>query len=329
MKLAFIGGWGHHLLRGVLSDRGAPFVGEAAVASDGHDPEAARRLATSVPRAQWFDDPRQLLDRFRPDFVSVGAIYGYNADSIALALERDIPVVSDKPIAATWRQLGDLKALVQGARRTLLTEFEMRLHPTFRAAGKAVADGLLGEVVLATAQKSYKWGRRPAWYADREAYGGTMLWIASHAIDAIRFTTGKRFVTVWGRQGNLSQPDFAPAEDHAVAVFELEGGASAVIHADLLRPAKAPTHGDDRLRLIGTRGQVEIRDGSCWLTTCDQEPRCLVQSETLEPVHPHILAALNGQSSEFFSTEASLELASVLLAARDAADTQQPVIIPS
>lgn len=327
MRIAFIGGWGHHYLRGLLNDPHNRFDGQVAVASDTHDPDAARRLAASLGQPQWFDRPEHLLDGFRPDFVSVGAVYGYNADMIALALERDIPTVSDKPIAASWPQLARLTSLIRATRRILLTEFDMRLHPAYQAAARAVAAGQVGEVVLATAQKSYKWGSRPSWYADRDAYGGTMLWIASHAIDAIRFTTGKRFLRVTGRQGNLSQPRYAPAEDHAVALFELEGGATAIAHADLMRPAHAATHGDDRLRLVGTKGLVEIRDGSCWLTTHDQPQRCLVQSESHPFVHPQLLAALAGQPSEFFSTAASLELAAVLLAARDAADAFQTVTI--
>ena len=325
MRLGFIGGWGHHYLRGLVSDASRPC--NLAVASDTHDAEAAKRLAASLGQVQWSDDPQHMLDRFRPDYVSVGAVYGYNADMIALALERAIPTVSDKPIAASWSQLDRIKSLLDGTDRVLLTEFDFRSRATFRAARQAVAAGHIGDVVLATAQKSYKWGSRPAWYADRQAYGGTMLWIASHGIDAIRFTTGKRFLRVSARHGNLSHPDYGSAEDHTAAMFELEGGATGLVHADFLRPAAAPTHGDDRLRIAGSKGVIEIRDNRCVLLTHDQPPADITDSASPQPIHTELLAALRRESTDLYSTAWSLELAAVMLAARDAADTGQPVAI--
>ena len=141
----------------------------------------------------------------------------------------------------------------------MLTEFDFRCRKEFRAAREIVRSGQIGEPVLITAQKSYRFGKRPVWYSDRTQYGGLMLWVASHAIDAIRFTTELRFRRVIGRSGNLSQPAFGSMEDHCTATFEMENGATGIVHADFLRPATAPTHGDDRLRIAGSKGVVEVR----------------------------------------------------------------------
>src|SRR4028119_1608136 len=124
MRLAFIGGYGHHYLRYLLRESGAEQEYSVAVAGDGHDADQARQLITkigSAANATWHDDPRHLLDTFHPDVVSIGAVYGYNGDMAALALERDIPVVSDKPIATTWEQLDLLRELTTARPRVLLT----------------------------------------------------------------------------------------------------------------------------------------------------------------------------------------------------------------
>jgi predicted dehydrogenase len=94
LKLALIGGWGHHYLTAAVHDA-ACGIDAVAVAGDGHDDAAARRLADQLPAAAWFDAPEAMLDMFKPDVVSVGAVYGHNADLVALALQLDIPVVSD------------------------------------------------------------------------------------------------------------------------------------------------------------------------------------------------------------------------------------------
>jgi hypothetical protein len=41
------------------------------------------------------------------------------------------------------------------------------------------------------------------------------------------------------------------------AVYKLDNGGVATLHMDYLRPQTAPAHGDDRLRLAGTKGIAE------------------------------------------------------------------------
>jgi len=322
MKLAFIGGWGHHYLRGLLAPGQNAISIEFAVASDGHDAEAAQRLANSIGAQSWYDEPGKLFNEFKPDAVSIGAVYGHNGEIIAEALRRNIPVVSDKPVAATWEQLEFLRELARDERRILLTEFDFRCRAEFRTAQDAIAQKLIGDVILVSAQKSYRFGTRPSWYADRASYGGTLLWIASHAVDAAQWITGLNIKKVIGRQGNLSRPHYGTMEDHLALLIELENGATGVIHADFLRPAAAATHGDDRIRIAGSKGVLEVRDGRCKLITESQGEMDITDRAHVRPIQLELLAALRGEKSEWFSTSISLATAEVLLHARDACDRQ-------
>jgi predicted dehydrogenase len=331
MKIGFIGGNGHHYLRHLLADPAHAGV-TIAVAGDGHAPDAAAKLAQSLravrPHLLWFDDGVEMLDTFRPDVASVGAVYGYNGDWNALALERDIPTVTDKPAAATWVQLDRLRALVAvDPKRVLLTEFDFRSRPEFRAARRAVADGRVGDVVLATAQKSYRFGTRPAWYANRADYPGTLMWVASHGLDAVEFVTGHRMTRFVGRGGNLSQPTMGTMEDHVAVLAELDGGATALVHADFCRPAAAPSHGDDRLRIAGSRGVVEVRDGRCVLMTRDAPPADITDTAVVRPIQEELLSAALGEPSPVYSTAETLATAEMLLRAREAADGQRWVAL--
>jgi predicted dehydrogenase len=327
VRLAFLGGSGHHYLRHLLAEPAHADL-EVAVAGDGHDAAASAGFAESIrqvrPDLSWFDDGRQLLDRFRPDVVSVGAVYGHNGDWNGAALERGVAVVTDKPAAGTWGQLDRLRAAIAaGPSRVLLTEFDFRSRPEFRAARDAVAAGRVGDVVLVTAQKSYRFGSRPSWYADRSDYGGTLMWVASHGLDAVRFVGGRRIVRVVGRQGNVSRPDMGSMEDHVAVLAQLDGGGTAVVHADFCRPAAAPTHGDDRIRVAGSRGVVEVRDGRCVLVTHDVPMADITNAAVVRPVHHELWAAATGEPSPYYSTAESLAAAELLLRARDAADWQR------
>jgi predicted dehydrogenase len=322
MRLAFIGGYGHHYLRGALTDKTCDIDQPIAVAGDGHDDARAETFARSLPNnPRWYADAREMIDQVRPHAISIGSVYGFNSDLVAMALEAGIPCVTDKPAAATWQQFHRLQELTKSdPTRVVCTEFDFRCRSDFNAAKRAVDEGLIGDVCLAVAQKSYRWGTRPDFYRDRRSYGGTLMWIASHGVDVIPFTTGRRFTTVAGVQGNVTHPEFGDHfEDHIIAMYKLDNGGSAVVHTDFSRPIKAATHGDDRLRLSGSKGVIEVRAERCLLTTHDQSETDITDRGVTRPIHVELLAALEGRS-EKYGTASTLETAEILLKSRDAID---------
>jgi predicted dehydrogenase len=318
MRIGFVGGNGHHYLRGFIKSPPDKDVVVAAC-GDGYDDAAAERWSKSHA-CQWYDSFDVLCQDFKPDVISVGAVYGKNGEWVARALERHVPVVSDKPIASTWKQLDRIHQLIDETKLNVITEFDMRCRAEFRAARKAVLDGKIGKVLLATAQKSYRFGMRPQWYSNRDLYGGTLLWIASHAIDAVRYVSGLHLTHVTGHQGNLSHPELGSFEDHLAVLYKAEKNASAVVHADFSRAKEAATHGDDRIRVAGSEGVVELRDARCYLTT-NASPIADI-TETVKPLKPHeaMWDAVQGNSCDVFSTQHSLETAALLLRSRDACD---------
>ncbi len=316
MRIGFIGGSGHHYLRGCLKTAGI----EAAWASDGLATSAAESAARSSGVTRFDDDARKMFDTFKPDVVSIGAVFSLNGDWAIECATRSIPVVSDKPVATTWEQLQQLREASRG--RIILTEFPFRTEAPFRAARQAIQQGSIGKPVLTSVQKSYRLGTRPPWYGQRETFGGLVLWVASHAIDLIPFVTGDHYARVTGRGANLSHPEYPQMEDHVALMMEMDSGASAVIHADYLRPAAASTHGDDRLRVIGSAGLIEVRDDKCTLTTSASGQTDITDSAGALPMHEALLAAINGDAS-LYSTEQTLSMAETLLRMREAVDRQQ------
>lgn len=328
MKVAFVGGWGHRMLRPML-DEADPKIDAVAVAGDGVDDPRAEDYCRQLGRAEWFSDGRKMLEQFRPDVVNVAGVYGTNARWIVEALRAGIPVVSEKPIATSWEELAAIQAVLAEKGGHLFTEFTFRCLASLRSARQAIQAGRIGEIALITGQKSYRFGKtRPAWYADRSLYGGTILWVASHAIDAAWYCSGLKFREVTGLQGNLSKPAYGSMEDHTASLFRLENGATCVIHADFLRPEAAPTHGDDRLRFAGSTGIIEATPTSARLLSEAEGEVDITNEVAVPPFHTEVLRALRGESSHL-STEDSLYMAGVLLSARDAADHHNWVHIPN
>lgn len=326
-RIAAVGGWGHHYLaKAVMADN---FPVEAAASAAPEEAERARQRFGD--KFRWFEDPEVMLDEFQPEAVGIGTVYADIGPWVIRCLERNIPVVAEKPVASNWDDFHRIRKLLQDdPSRRLITEFPFRNHPGILALREAVQNGDIGTPTLITGQKSYRFGsHRPPWYADRSRYPGTILWVASHAIDMARFAGGQRFVRVTGRQGNVTRPDYGSMEDHTVSVFEMENGGTAVVHADYLRPDQAATHGDDRLRVAGSNGIGEWREGRTELVTHGEGPREIAADPKQPDTALAMWEALWEEEHPLYNSRSSLELAAILLAARDAADRGTTEEIPS
>jgi predicted dehydrogenase len=124
-----------------------------------------------------------------------------------------------------------------------------------------------------TAQKSYQQGSRAAWFLKHKTYGGTIPWIGIHMIDLMRWTSGRELRQASGFQARVGVPALGEMETVTVSAFKLDNGGVATLHMDYLRPEKAGSHGDDRLRLAGTKGVVEYQAATgVTLMTADKAP---------------------------------------------------------
>ena len=124
----------------------------------------------------------------------------------------------------------------------------MQFEPEYQAMRNIVRSGRIGEVVSLDAQKSYKLGMRPGWMKVRKSYGGTIPYIGIHLVDLMRWISGRELVEAAAFQSNVGFPEIGEMENNTAVIFKLDNRGTASLHLDYLRPATAPTHGDDRLR---------------------------------------------------------------------------------
>ena len=120
-------------------------------------------------------------------------------------------------------------------------------------------------------QKSYKAGKRGPLFHKRETYGGTIPWVGIHALDWVLWFSGKRVKTVSAVQSSMANNHNGTMEATAICLFQLEDEVVAHINIDYLRPQTAETHGDDRIRIAGTKGVIEVRGGKVYLINGEAE----------------------------------------------------------
>lgn len=258
-----------------------------------------------------FDDYKTLLANVRPDVVVVDNFYGTHAPVIEAAFQARCHVFAEKPAAATPEQLDRLYDAWKAAGTQFATMFNYRYLGHFYGAKQLIDAGAIGDVRLLNAQKSYKFGRRPDFMTHRSTYGGTIPWVGIHAIDWILWMSGKRFVSVRASQSAAEAANGQCPETTALALFEMTDGALASLTVDYLNPAKFPTHGDDRIRVMGTRGEIEVRDGGITLINADgvqhpeNAPDADLFTDFLRQIETGTPCRLSGEAS-FSATRAAV-----------------------
>jgi predicted dehydrogenase len=241
-----------------------------------HDLAAAEKYGRG--KARVYSDPRRMLDEVKPDIVGVCNDNGHRAEAILECLRRGLHVVAEKPLALTSSDLDRIKRELKRSGVKLGMLLPMRWERPYLALKKIVGCGDIGEVIQISAQKSYVLGQRPKWMQDRATYGSTILWIGIHMIDLMRWTSGREFRAVAGFQGTAGELRQGAMETATASSFRLDNGGTACLHMDYCRPAAAGSHGDDRLRLAGTRGVAEYMAATgVTLLTTSRKPEKIVE----------------------------------------------------
>jgi predicted dehydrogenase len=250
-----------------------------------------------------------------------------NAEVSIAAAEAACHIISEKPLATTLEDLSALKEKVSSAGVKICALFEMRGEPMFQAVRQVVQDGRIGRPVLASAQKSYPFAKRDDFYADRRTYGGSICWQAIHAIDYVSYCTGKDYARVAAMHSNAAHPSHPGMEDSGGILLEFVGGGHAVIRFDYLRPwGKAHrSWGDNRLRIAGTDGTVEIHEAASRVQLMTPDADLDVPLPAERDIFAEFVASAGGRGEGLVSTAESFRITEVALKARQAADTGQVI----
>jgi len=325
MKAVIVGTSGHIDLALGVRDRarGVSFVGIAPGSPD----EDAKSFFVDQLEASlipWYDDWRTMLDRERPDLAVVAPFFHLQAAVAQECLRRGIHAFVEKPMATSLEDLALLRAAHAAGRAKLCPMLAYRYHPEFQAAWLAVRGGLVGEPLVLTAQKSYKLGTRHPMYTRRATYGGTIPWVAVHAIDWLWWFTKGGLAEVVAAHTTAGNRGHAELESSGACFYRLVNGGAASVSFDYFRPQAAPGHGDDRLRVAGERGVVEVMNGEAVLATHDAPPRRLEREEP-RAIFLEFVRHVETGSPMRIGAEEAFAVSEVALKSREAADRRVSV----
>jgi predicted dehydrogenase len=277
----------------------------------------------SSGKTRVYNNYQEMLENEPLELVGVCLPFYQNAEASIAAASKGIHVLSEKPAATTLSDLARLEQAIRQSRVHYSIMLDMRTEPAFQAARRAVQEGAVGEVILVSSQKSYKYGvERPWFYKERKTYGGTIPWIGIHALDFMQWVSGQRYTAVAAYEGNKAHPQSPGCEDHAGLLLRLTNGGTATCNLDFLRPEAAPTHGDDRLRVAGSEGVLEVWGNEKRASLISMRGKS--GDLSLPPAIDFFSAfidQLRGERQPLVSSSEAFDITRTCLKARDAADT--------
>jgi predicted dehydrogenase len=260
-------GWaGQQHLKGYLAQQNVRVVGIAEPV------DALRESVTaeySVPRA--YADFRELLEREKPDLVSVATPNFAHAEPVIAALNAGAHVLVEKPLARTYAEGLSMVKAAERNDRVMQVTFNQRYRPDAATLKRFVDEGGVGEIYHAKA----RWLRRSGvpggglkWFSNRElSGGGPLIDLGVHMLDLALHVMGEPKVhavsgatydhlgpALVARSGN---PDGRfEVEDFATSLIRLEGGKTLMLEASWA------TYREDgdlmNLMVYGTSGGAEM-----------------------------------------------------------------------
>jgi predicted dehydrogenase len=226
------------------------------------EPDLVAAFTKRFPQAQLARSEREILDDPKIQLIVSASIPNERAPLGIEAMKRGKDFMVDKPGMTSLDQLAEVRRVQAETKRIYSILYsERHENKATVKAGELVRAGAIGRVIQTVGLGPHRMTpkTRPAWFFERERYGGILCDIASHQFDQFLFFTGSTSAQILASQvGNVQSPQYPGLEDFGDAMVRGNGG-TGYIRVDWFTPDGLNTWGDGRLTILGTDGFIEIR----------------------------------------------------------------------
>jgi UDP-N-acetylglucosamine 3-dehydrogenase len=198
-----------------------------------------------------FQSSEEMLDKVKPDAVSICTPPNAHLASVQAAVARGIAVLCEKPPART---LAETEKIVETAAKGVFQfAFCHRFHEPVMQAREMIANGKLGKPVQIYNRFGFRFDRAGhSWFTDKEiAGGGVLIDTLVHSIDIFRAVTAQEINRVTASISTLL-PNIR-VEDSASILVTSTGGVSGSLNCSWVTPVS-----EAEIRIYGTQGEAVI-----------------------------------------------------------------------
>ena len=239
----------------------------------------AERVAREFDIEHVAGDWREVVSHADVDLVSIVTPPLTHAEMAMAALDAGRAVLCEKPMAMNADEADAMRRRASEASVLALIDHELRFVPGRRRMREMLQRGEIGQIrhakFLFRADSRSSAERPWDWWSDREAGGGALGAIGSHAIDAFRWLLDTEVSEVFcqlathvkervEKQTNESRPVTTDDEANLLLRFADSAhaqGATGTIALSVVEPGRS----EHRLEIFGSEGALMIEDdGVLW-----------------------------------------------------------------
>jgi predicted dehydrogenase len=217
---------------------------EGCILSAVADP-AADLVDDAVARtgADGYHDAEEMMAKADLEAVVIAAPTTAHAPLARAAIERGLPVLVEKPLAATVDEGIDLVAAARARSVPLQVGHVERFNPAVLELGRLLAKGWAGPLYSITS-------RRAGPFPSRIRDVGVTIDLATHDADILSWVAGERPTRVYAE---TAQRLHATNEDLLFGLLHFPSGATGMLDVNWLTPAKRR-----QLSVVGELGMFEL-----------------------------------------------------------------------
>jgi predicted dehydrogenase len=226
------------------------------------EPELAAAYVKQFPQAKLARSEAEILEDKSIQLVISASIPNERAPLGIRVMRHGKDFMADKPGITTLEQLAEVRRVQAQTKRIYSILYGERLeNPATVKAGDLVKAGAIGKVIQTIGLGPHRINpsTRPAWFWDRQYFGGIICDIASHQFDQFLFFTNSTQAEVVAAQvRNVNHSQYPEFEDFGDVMLRGNGG-TGYLRVDWFTPDGLNTWGDARVTILGTEGYIEIR----------------------------------------------------------------------
>jgi predicted dehydrogenase len=192
-----------------------------------------------------YGDYRELLDKEKPDAVSVAVPTALHEEVALMALDAGAHILIEKPIAATLDQGRRLIEHARQCHRKLMVGHIVRFNPAVQALKQKLQAGELGRIFQIFC-------RRAGPFPQRIRDVGVVVDLAPHDLDIMRFLTGSDPLRVYAEIERRVHTDY---EDLVFGLLRFPDSVTAALEINWLTPTKVR-----EILVLGERGLFKVDD---------------------------------------------------------------------
>jgi len=139
---------------------------------------------------QLCDSPEELISSV--DMIDICSPARYHAQYAVMALELNVHVMTEKPMARTWWEANKVEEAARRSQGMFQLNDDNLFIPRYRALRNVIDDGMIGEVQHIWITRGYHGPEdRGDWFWDpMENGGGAIMDYGSHAVSSVWFLAG-------------------------------------------------------------------------------------------------------------------------------------------